>query len=431
MPVLWDLPPTANVWDQQSVDQFNKLPVWMAMQQVNRLEYYSRWRKKYKKLRWKPNMGSLLQSVIAEPSPITKQSATPRNITEIALRTQVSHYERSNSGRIKWQKFESPQFNFLPSFQDFRTQQIPFATEDLMKQIAVYYDNFIRWQALQQAPFVYVVNNVTNGEGPYIPAVYGEATDTSSPKDAGWFANMLLKVGAGSGGYLDYKQICALRDYAEVRAGIVPWAGMPGTPGENEVARKKYMLTGEKTIYSGLAFDQHILANRPLAMNLLNSTFSGVISDNVNFLEEFYPMRFLEDGTFPQPEIEVELPALTYGATARYEVMPYEPYTSAPGGIAFFEGNEPFEDLEIGPPPAPFNQKNLSMDKFVKMRWNGEVTLTDNLLTNLGSNQFDTNKYGEYLQLIATCTMGIIAKTSRYCLPVIYRRKLGPSLTLP
>lgn len=427
---MWDLTPAMQAWDQQDVNQFNRLPVWMAVQQVKRLKYYSRWRRKYKKLPWKPNMGSLLQGIIPEPSPKTRQVAAPRNITEVAYRTQVSHYERSNTGRVKHQKFESPQFNFLPSFQDFRAQQIPFATEDLMKQIATYYDDFIRWQALQQSPFVYIVNNTTAGEGNYIPAVYGEATDTSSPKDAGWFANMLLKVGAGDGGFLDFRQMCAVRDYAEVKAGIVPWSGLPGEPGENNVQQGKYMLTGEKTLYRALAFDTHILQNRPLAMNLLNSTFAGTISENINFLEEMYPLRFAEDGSFPQPEIEVELPALTYGSTMRYEVMPNAAYVNAPGGVAFFEGNEPYEDLEIGPPPAPFSQKNISMDKFTKLRWNGEVTLTDNILTNLGSNQFDTNKYGEYLQLISYCTMGIIAKTSRFCLPVIYRRKIAPSLTI-
>jgi len=68
------------------------------------------------------------------------------------------------------------------------------------------------------------------------------------------------------------------------------------------------------------------------------------------------------------------------------------------------------------------------MKRFNSLNWNGEVRITDDVLVNYGSGNLDTNKYGEYLQLIADTTLGIIANTPRYLVPVLYRRNLTPSL---
>jgi len=39
-----------------------------------------------------------------------------------------------------------------------------------------------------------------------------------------------------------------------------------------------------------------------------------------------------------------------------------------------------------------------------------------------------TNKYGEFLQLIADTVLGIIGNTPRNVIPIIYRRQIAPSL---
>ena len=58
------------------------------------------------------------------------------------------------------------------------------------------------------------------------------------------------------------------------------------------------------------------------------------------------------------------------------------------------------------------------------------------LLINYGSSSgldmatLDTNKYGEFLQLIADTTLGYIPKTSRNAIPIFYRRNNTPSLTV-
>lgn len=69
----------------------------------------------------------------------------------------------------------------------------------------------------------------------------------------------------------------------------------------------------------------------------------------------------------------------------------------------------------------------MSAGKFHKLRWNGEIRMTDDVLTNYGG-QIDTNKYGEFVQFICDTTLGIISNTVRHCIPIIYRRFKLPSL---
>lgn len=429
MPVFYNLLPTNPLLTTiQNTNWYNKLPVWMAMQEVKRLADYQRWTKKYKSMKWQPNMGPLLQTVIAEPSPKASQVNTPVNVNEVILTTAVAHYERANYAAVKAEKYSSFQFHWLPSFQDFRTGQVETAKEDLMRQIAFGYDDFIRWQAFNWSPKIYIVGAAG---GSLVDVLYGEATPTSTFRDAAWLTTQGNAVGAAAGGNLNFQQLTAIRNDAENVIGMVPWNGSPGTPAENAVQRGKFILTGGADIYNNLSFDRWVLDNRPLAMNLLNSMFRGIISDNIAFMQEKWPLKFTEAGVLPAPEIEQQLPALTYGTTYNYETVPNPQYTSAPYGVAFFEGNEPHQYIEIGPPPAPFNQQNISQEKFTKLRWNGEVKLTDNLLINYGNGVTpDTNKFGELVQLISMCTLGFIPKTSRYCLPIIYRINYNPQLSV-
>lgn len=434
MPVQWNLPRSSNLWDQQDVEQYHRLPVWMAMQQTKKIGYWSRWRNRYSAIKWETNMGDILQGIIAENSPIASSVHTPRNITEVPLKTTARHYERSNTARVKRHLFESPLFHFLPSFRDFRKKQLKFAADDLSKQIAVGYDNFVRWQILQQSPYCYIVDNTTVGEKSLLATVHGEATDTSSPKTAAVLSAYASKIGPDTG-YLDFKQMCAIRSIARNVIQMPPWEGQTGgTPADNEILKGKFCLTGEPGLYEAMSFDQHVLNidNKPMQMNLVNSEFSGIISGNITFQAERYPLLMLADGTFPAPEIEQEVTTTvsSYTSTAKqYETVPNPTYVEAPFGWAFFEGHQPYESIDVGPPPAEFAKGSISMKRFNALNWNGEVRITDDVLVNYGSNVYDTNKYGEYLQLIADTVLGLIANTPRYIVPVLYRRNLTPSLT--
>ena len=438
MPATWNLPRSSNLWDQQDKDQYHRLPVWMAMQQTKKIPYWSRWKQKYGTIKWQANMGDIMQGIIAENSPVNVQKHTPKNVTEVPLKTVVRHFERSNTARVKRHLFESPLFHFLPSFRDFRKRQLKFASEDLTRQIGIAYDMFVRWQALQQARYVYVCANATAGEGPLLEAAFGEATDTTEPKDTSWFGAMADKIGPDTG-FLDFRTICAVRQAAREDLMIPPWEGMTaGGPKENETVKGKFILTGGSEIYEAMTFDTHVLNTRPLALDLLHEEFKGIISGNIAFLAERYPLRFSVTpgtgaATFPAPELEKtvtdSVSGVTVGQPDKYETVPNPDYVNAGFGVAFFEGHQPFESIDVGPPPSEFTNGSISMKRFNKLNWNGEVRITDDVLVNYGSNNLDTNKYGEYLQLIADTVLGIIPNTPRYIIPVIYRRIKYPSLT--
>ena len=433
MPATWNLPRSSNLWDQQDVEQYHRLPVWMAMQQTKKIQYWSNWRNRYSSIKWEQNMGDILQGVISENSPIRAQKHVPKNITEMPNKTVVRHYERSNTARVKRHLFESPLFHFLPSFRDFRKKQLKFAADDLTKQVAVGYDFFTRWQILQQSPYCYITGNTTAGEGPYVPTAAGEATDTTDVKTAAILAALAAKVGPNTG-YLDFRQMCAVRSLARNIVQMPAWEGMPGgAPADNEVLKGKFCLTGEPGLYEAMSFDSHVLNidSKPMTMNLVNSEFSGIISGNIVFKAERYPLLMKADGTFPEPEIEKEVTTTVSSytnAAKQYETVPNPDYVNAPFGWAFFEGYQAYETVDVGPPPAEFAKGSISMKRFNSLNWNGEVRITDDVLVNYGSGNLDTNKYGEYLQLIADTTLGIIANTPRYLVPVLYRRNLTPSL---
>jgi len=430
MPATWDLPRSSNLWDQQDVNRYNKLPVWMAEQQVQQLPFWSRWQNLLGTIKWEANMGDVLQGVISEMPPNSKQKHVPRNITETPLKTVVSHFERSNTARVKRHLFESPLFHFLPSFRDFRKKQVSFAARGLNKIVGIANDAFLRWQVLQQSKRVFVVGATDGNFIRNAPA--GEATDTSEPKDSGWFASMRDAVGNNTG-WPDFRQICAIREYARKDLGMVPWDGSPANPKENATMDGKWVLVGEAGIYDGLQFDEHVLNFKDYARDLLNSKFRGVISGNINFQEERFPLFFNVDAsgtvTFPEPEIEEAL-GETYpnGNTNGYEVIPNPDYVNAQYGIAFWMGYQPYEAIKVGPPPSEFSSGSIKMGKFHSLNWNGEVRITDDVLVNYGSGNLDTNKYGEYLQLICDTVLGVIPNTPRHCMPIIYRRVKAPSL---
>lgn len=443
MPAQWNLPTTANGnWTVQDVNRFNALPFWAAQQQVKQLPYFSRWGNLFSTQKWDANKGNVLLGIIDEFSPKTSQVHKPTFITSTPLRTVSSTFQRTNTGRIYRHKFESELFSFLPSFTDFARQPLKHATMDINRQIAFGNDDFIRWQAFQLAPAVWQAGNSTrlNTSVPVGPPGEGDLAD---PKTAAVIATLI----SGVTGPLDFKEICAVRSAARYDLGLVPWDGVPGAPGDNEILGGRWLLMGEGLIYEAMSYDTHILNTRMLTQDLQHKEWMGIIGGNIVFREEKYPLRFKLDGTMPAPEIEQVLPVngtITSGsstitnpggAAKNVEIIPNPDYVNAPIGVAWFMGHEPMQTLSIGAPPSEFANAKVDTARIGKLSWNGEVRLTDNVLVNYGGaggtsiTNIDTNKYGEVLQLIADTVMGVIPVTMRRCIPILYARNKYPSLT--
>lgn len=470
MPSFWNASsvPTAAGWPVQDINAYNRAPVMIAQQQSKQIPEWNRMTNLFGTIKWQNNMGDVMQGIIQEHSPIIGTQFVPANVTEQPRTNLFETRERSNFARIKRHWFQSPQISFLSSFRDFYDRRLPWASKDLSRQIGLGNEFFIRTQMLAQSPYMYFMG-LSLGAGvtdPLQRVPYGEVSVNpitgayTDPKDLNNnIGKFVTGVGTnGATGLPTFREICALRDTMQNELRIPPWEGSKAMPGgANEVLKGTYVIMGHAEIYQNLTYDTAVLNTKNYDRDLLNKPFMGVIGGNVNFLEERYPLRIAidSDGTqtgtagalyYPQAEVEMAVnPEYGCGnvlepgsalqanpaAVTSKEVVPNPYYINADWGVGWFFGHLPYETIQVGPPPTEFAKQSIASSKFVKMQWNGVVRLTDNILRNYGNGIYDTNKFGDVVQLIADVTMGIIPNTPRYCVPFVYRRAPRTALLAP
>jgi len=207
-------------------------------------------------------------------------------------------------------------------------------------------------------------------------------------------------------------------------------------PKTSEMLKGKYVLICSTEAWSSLLWDADLKAgddgNSRLAsanMNLIHDGFAGDLWGKITARFDPYPLRFSDNGTFLAPQ--------TVDATS-HKLVPNSNYTNisatssdtvASTEVAFLVGADAFKTISVGPPPKEFASKSMSAKKFYSMKWNGEVTLTDQfLIPNSGTALSDTgtqdlNVYGDYLKFISQAVFGGIPGDARHCLPIFYRRR--------
>lgn len=420
--------PNSITYNTYDAAEFARMPVWMVEQEHAAYDTNQVYGPLFDSLAWKQNNGDIVLGVMPQHSPIVSQTHRPANITEQALVNTYRNRELHNQARVKRHKYMSQQINWLPDFRDFR-KNIDFAIKDVARQISIGNDFFIRDQLFQQARHAYVVGHT--GGTPYLETVpFGEATPTTAAKDANWLAAQADRCGSGT---LDFKTLCAIRDLAQNDLGIAPWDGWSkGNPADNEIVKGKWMLVGANELLTRLTYDATINSVRPLAMNLLNSRFNGVLSDNIVFKTDPRPWRFATDGSFMAPEVEQEYDDPTaagaYGNKG-YIIRPNPSYRTAPFGIAFLIGYNPAEAIDVGPPPSIFTGKGISLNKLNALNWNGQVQATRNFLIQQSDGSYEANTWDEYIKLIASTVHGLMPVFPFHVLPIIYKRDMNAALS--
>ncbi len=429
MPSQYNLPRTQDQWTQQDINLYNKLPFYLANLQTKYMTQWTTWNKLFGTQKWEPNMGTTMKGVRGEPTPIQAATFFPNNITTMPKKDVFSIRELSETANVKRHNFESPYFNFNPSFADFRRDQIGYAMKDIMNQTTQRSDQFIRSDVFQKSPFVMISGkpNTNNNDGfnggDLVAAPTGDGNDdpTQSAKNTAWLQQAIAYV--GNGGYdvgaLSWRQIEKAQITLCDDMQAPPFEGIVNVPKDNETVKGKWILIGSNEAFTALSYDNYVLANRPLMMNLLNDEFKGIIGGNVAWKCERFPLRIQADGTFAAPQTwESDANAYNYG-----ETVANPNYISAPFEVAFMMGAEAYRAIQVGPPPKEFAGGKMGADKFWKLQWNGEVRLTDQVLIDYGNGRFDLNKYGEFVQLYADMVYGQIPVSRRYLIPIIYRRR--------
>jgi hypothetical protein len=164
-------------------------------------------------------------------------------------------------------------------------------------------------------------------------------------------------------------------------------------------------------------------------MNLINDGFAGDLWGKVTAKFDPFPLRFTDNGTFVAPQSVDGTSGKVIPNTNYTTISATSSDTVASSEVAFLVGADAFKTIAVGPPPKEFASKNMSAKKFYSMKWNGEVTLTDQfLIPNSGTALSDTgtqdlNVYGDYLKFISQAVFGGIPGDSRHCLPIFYRRR--------
>lgn len=413
-------------WTQQNIALYNKLDFYFAKRQVERRKYYTTFNKFTGKVKWTPNMGPTMRTVITEPSPHLRQTAYPAALTTGTPKKDVIDIrERKVDEVVYRQRFESLVLSWEPDFQDFMSH-VQDNSKDIMDKQERYDDIFIRTRMFDRAPFVYIPNS-TNAGGDLIaaPTALGNAAqDAANSKTAAWLQAMIALM--GNPGNLTMEALNKLVTVMENDIGAPPFTGSD-IPKDDLGMMNKFVLVLSSEAFNQFSLDPFLLNYKNCTLDIINGRFQGSLFGRITCIIERFPYRFKADGTLPAPEIrELDATAENYG-----ETVPNPVYTSlaqTPYEVAFLMGAEGYDSITVGPPPAAFSGNGLPQG-FGKMTWNGEIILTKNILVpcvdDTGAVVQTTNNYGEKLQFISQATYGVRGYQRRNVVPILFKRKRG------
>ena len=439
MPSFYGLPGQFSPAVIQANNLFAQLPFYLVHNEIQQYAGWNEFDQLYGSIPWQENMGSVMEAVTPQRSPVGRSLFFPNPITTASNKDLYQVTESNEQAILYKHKYGSFVFNFIPSFQVFWDKYIKFNSDDIVKQIAVSNNQFIETQMLQNASYVYLCGTGLVGGAPI--GTMNATLNAANSKTATWFVNTVLGTGGNSGAIQNlrlrdvYRAIMNLQD----DLGAPSFSGAKNMPKDNEGLKGKYVLFCSSEDWFNFTFDPDILNKlqglAPCDLNLVVNDFRGSLFGQITCKIKKYPIRFsavnITDGAgnvlwaagFPiDPEIFDPI-------DNKWKPNPY--YTSlvsAPYTIAWLMGDNYAKTLKVGPPPKEFATKNMSGEKFYSLRWNGEVRLTDQLLITNADGSIEMNDFGENLQLKGQLTHGYITTERRFAFPMFIARS-RPSVT--
>lgn len=419
-------------WTEQQIDLYNKLPYHLAKMQVDYRSYWATWSKFLGTRKWQRNQGDTLKAVTKEPSPHLRQTANPALLSAAPKQDVIDVRERSTTAKVRRHRFRSLDMSFVPDFQDFLTDHVDAAGQDILEKQTRFEDLFYRTQIHRLSPKVWITGKA---DGELIAAPTGDCTETiangittitgANGKSTAWIQAQIAALG-GAG--LGLEALNRILTSAENDERIRPYTG-------SDIAQQDKGLTGKfalvcsSELYNSFTFDPYLQANKNCQLDVVNGRFQGSLFGRITCIMEDLPFRFTENGTFVAPELRVTDP----NEENVGESVPNPVYTglgddASPYEWAFLVGAEGWERINVGPPPAAFAGNGMPKG-FGKMFWNGEIMITKNILvpcpTDDNANAMDTNQYGEYLRFISQTVYGVLGKQKRNIIPILFKRKRG------
>ena len=440
--------------------EFRKLSFYLARNEVAQFPKWNTYDTLFGSIKWQPNMGNTLNGLTAMPSPVERITFAPNTLDSFPAKDQFKIGERYETAKLGAHRFESHRFRFLSNFEAFWRDQLQYAHKDIVRQIALANNVFTRTLMYYQTPDLYVCNKGLSSQLTLpgsvdkrafsqvdVRLVYNGADNVTTALEVGGGATVANSAGieyrdefcfgaTNVAGPLTLKDIYKAMLHLQEDVQAPTFERQQNSPKTSEMLKGKYVLICSTEAWSSLLWDADLKAGddgnsrlAPANMNLVNDGFAGDLWGKVTARFDPYPLRFTDNGTFLAPQ--------TVDATS-HKLVPNSNYTSisatssdtvASSEVAFLVGADAFKTISVGPPPKEFASKSMSAKKFYSMKWNGEVTLTDQfLIPNSGTALSDTgtqdlNVYGDYLKFISQAVFGGIPGDARHCLPIFYRRR--------
>jgi hypothetical protein len=440
--------------------EFRKLSFYLARNEVAQFPKWNTYDSLFGSIKWQPNMGNTLNGLTAMPSPVERITFAPNTLDSFPAKDQFKIGERYETAKLGAHRFESHRFRFLSNFEAFWRDQLQYAHKDIVRQIALANNIFVRTLMYYQTPDLFVCNQGLSSQLTLPGSVDKRAFSSDDVRlvDNG-ADNVTTAIDVGGGatvansGGIEYRdEFChgatnvagplTLEDIYKAMLHLQEDVQAPtferqqNAPKTSEMIKGKYVLICSTEAWSSLLWDADLKAggdgNKRLApanMNLINDGFAGDLWGKVTAKFDPFPLRFTDNGTFVAPQSVDGTSGKVIPNTNYTTISATSSDTVASSEVAFLVGADAFKTIAVGPPPKEFASKNMSAKKFYSMKWNGEVTLTDQfLIPNSGTALSDTgtqdlNVYGDYLKFISQAVFGGIPGDSRHCLPIFYRRR--------
>ena len=444
-------------------NNFNKLDYYLVKNEVALFPRWNVYDTLYGSIKWQPNMGSELQGLTPTPSPVQRSTFAPNVLNEAPRKDIYQTGERNESTKLSYHRYESTRFRFLSSFESFWRDQLSYAHKDIVRQIQTSQNQFIRTLMWYQTPDVFIAKD--DGAGILSSSVDldGDAEKASLTQDQIRTIDLdddstsgTNSAAIGEGGGQEYRDALATGTGGQA-AGVLtlkdlykamlvlqedvqapPFDRQYGVPKTSEMIKGKYVLICSTEAWASLMWDADLAGQSgrrlaPANMNLINDGFAGDLWGKITVKFDPFPLRFLDDGAWVNPQAVVNGKVVPYSVYTK--ILEGETTAAACNEVAFLCGADAFKAISVGPPPKEFAGKNISKKKLYGMNWNGQIDLTDQFLVptasitdeeNTGESAttaWDMNVYGDYLKFISQTIHGGIPGDARHCLPIVFRRQ--------
>lgn len=369
-----------------------------------------------------------MRGVTPQRSPVGRAFFFPNAITQVAKKDIYQVTESKEEAAVLAHKYESFQFNFLPSFTAFWETYLQFANRDIVEKIAISNNQFIETNMWYNAINCYICGvGLTTG----CPTNMGNVAGTAAgSKTAAWLVAQAATVTQNLTLRDIYRAVMNLQE----DLAAPPFEGVKNMPKDNEGVKGKYFLYTSSEQFMNFTFDKDVERLKPLNLDLLFNDFKGSLFGTLTVKIKKYPIRFsdvaIKDGggnTLWGAGMPID-PEIFDVTDNKWKPNPYwTSLTSAPYEIAWLCGDYYAKTIKVGPPPKEFATTNMSAQKFYSMKWNGEVRLTDQVLITNSDGTTELNVYGENLKFISKLTHGYLVGERRNAFPMLLRR-IRPSL---